>query len=66
MLITLVLALILSQPVLPFLKAKLAGAGKSVQTAVQVLSYAGTLCLLFLCLLYLSAGTYSPFIYLNF
>ena len=36
------------------------------QAVVKTLTYFGTLGLLFLCLLYLSAGTYSPFIYLNF
>ncbi len=64
--VTLVLAVILSQPVLPCIKKALAGAGKGVQAVTQVCGYVGTLALLAICLLYLSAGTYSPFIYLNF
>ena len=66
MIVTLVFAVILSQPLLPFMKRCVSGAGKGVQATAQVLSYVGTLLLLALCLLYLSAGTYSPFIYLNF
>ncbi len=62
--ITMIFAVILSMPV----KNKLAGCFKSekAKSGLQVISYLGSLGLLFLCLLYLSAGTYSPFIYLNF
>ena len=66
MLLTMGIAVILSQPLLPFLKNKVDAAGKQVHDVVRTLTYLGTLLLLFLCLLYLSAGTYSPFIYLNF
>lgn len=66
MILTLALAVILSQPLLPRLRRKTEAAGTGVRTAVQVFTYLGTLGLLALCLLALSAGTYSPFIYLNF
>ena len=66
MIITMILAVILSQPVLPYLKAKVDNMRGTGQAVVKTLTYFGTLGLLFLCLLYLSAGTYSPFIYLNF
>lgn len=64
--VTLLLACILSQPILPFIRRKLETAGSGIRITAQVLSYIGTLALLALCLLSLSAGTYSPFIYLNF
>ena len=66
MIVTFVLAVIFSQPVLTFCKRKLAGAGHKTQSVMQFLSFAGTLLLLGMCMLYLSSGTYSPFIYLNF
>ena len=62
--ITLIFAVLLSMPV----KNKIAGYCKSekAKSGLQVISYLGSMGLLFLCLLYLSSGTYSPFIYLNF
>jgi len=62
--ITVIFAVILSMPV----KDWISGCFKSekAKSGLQMISYLGSLGLLFLCLLYLSAGTYSPFIYLNF
>ncbi len=63
-LITMLIAIIFSVPV----KNRIAGYFRTekAKTLLQGVSYVGSLGLLFLCLLYLSSGTYSPFIYLNF
>ena len=66
MLMTVVLAFLFSQPVIPYIKGKVDAAGGGVRTASRVFCYLATAVLMVFCLLYLSAGTYSPFIYLNF
>ncbi len=62
-LVTVIVAVFFSFPVKSLLEQKLPS--DSAQT-VQIISYVVSVGLLVLCLLYLSAGTYSPFIYLNF
>jgi alginate O-acetyltransferase complex protein AlgI len=66
MLMTIILAFVFSQPVLPWFKEKVESAGTGVRAVSRIVTYCATACLMVLCLLYLSAGTYSPFIYLNF
>ena len=66
MIATIAIAFIFSQPVVPFLKRKVDASGGVIRTASHIFTYVLTLVLMVLCLLYLSAGTYSPFIYLNF
>ncbi len=63
---TLVLAIIFALPVKPFLESKLQTAKAGMQKTVNVVSYVGAMVLFGICLLYLSSGAYSPFIYLNF
>ena len=66
MLMTILLAFTFSQPVVPWFKEKVESAGTGVRAVSRIVTYCITVCLMALCLLYLSAGTYSPFIYLNF
>ncbi len=63
---TLVLAIIFALPVKPFLESKLQTAKAGMQKTVNAVSYVGSMVLFGICLLYLSSGAYSPFIYLNF
>ncbi len=64
--VTALVAVIFSMPVKNWICKKVHSADTKVQSAVQGISYIGSLGLMALCFLYLSAGTYSPFIYLNF
>ncbi len=66
LLVTFAVAIVLSMPVKRGLEAWLLTRSRAVQTAAQVCGYCMSMVLLLLCMLYLSTGTYSPFIYLNF
>ncbi len=65
-LLTLGMAVIFTFPVKPWIESKLQTAGQKTQKTFDVLAYMGSMALFGICLLYLSSGAYSPFIYLNF
>jgi len=55
-----------STPLLPALRCRAEGQSETVQTCVQVMSYAAVLLLLVVDILHLSAASYVPFIYFQF
>lgn len=65
-LVTMLIAIIFSMPVKNWIIQALQIANSKIKIFAQASSYIISLGLLFICLLYLSSGTYSPFIYLNF
>ncbi|MDE5753633.1 MAG: MBOAT family protein [Oscillospiraceae bacterium] len=66
LILTIVLAVFFAMPVKNWIAGKVQSAQKAIKSVAYAGSYVLSLGLLFICLLYLSAGTYSPFIYLNF
>lgn len=65
-LVTMLFAVICSMPIKNWITQKLQTADSKVNAFAQAGSYIISLGLLYICFLYISAGTYSPFIYLNF
>ncbi|MBD5142869.1 MAG: MBOAT family protein [Oscillospiraceae bacterium] len=65
-LVTMLVAIIFSMPVKNWIVQALQVANRKIKIFAQASSYMISLGLLLICLLYLSSGTYSPFIYLNF
>jgi len=66
LIVTLAAAVLFSMPVKNLVTKRMASAGERTRIVLEVTGYLMSLVLLVLCLFYLSAGTYSPFIYLNF
>ena len=66
MLVTIGCGIVLAMPILPALRGGIEKAGRTARTAADIAGYIASVGLFMLCLLALSSGTYSPFIYLNF
>ncbi|MDE7122066.1 MAG: MBOAT family protein [Oscillospiraceae bacterium] len=66
LILTILLAVCFAMPVKNRIAEKLQSAQKAIRSIASAGSYILSLGLFLICLLYLSAGTYSPFIYLNF
>ncbi len=66
LLVTIGCGIVLAMPILPALRKGIEKAGRPAQTAADIAGYITSVGLFVLCLLALSSGTYSPFIYLNF
>jgi len=58
--ITLVVAIAFSMPLYPYLEKKL------TNPKFLIFRYIGLICLLFICITYIAAGSYNPFIYFRF
>lgn len=66
LLVTFGAAILFSMPIKDLLQKKISLCSQRIQLTTEAVSYVMSIVLFLLCLLYLSAGTYSPFIYLNF
>ena len=66
LLVTFAAAIVFSMPVKNAVQKYIRQSSTGIQITAEIASYAASIGLLLLCMLYLSAGTYSPFIYLNF
>ena len=66
MLLAAVIGIVLALPVKPWLEERLASGSQKLRMGANIAGYAGSVLLLALCLLQLSSGAYSPFIYLQF
>ena len=66
MLLLLTLALLVSAPLLPALRARLARGGERLSAGVEALGGAASLALLVLCAAALASGGFAPFIYFQF
>lgn len=67
LILALVLSVVFSLPVKPYLAAKINGLEDEKKKKIYImLSYAASVVLMILCLLNLAGGTYNPFIYFRF
>lgn len=64
--IILAVAIIGSLPIKEWFEEYLSSKGEKLYSAAHTISYVFSVILLFLCVCYLSAGTYNPFIYFRF
>ncbi len=66
LLVTFAAAIVFSMPVKNAVQKYIRQSSSGIRITAEIVSYALSIGLFLLCMLYLSAGTYSPFIYLNF